>query len=94
MPAIDPAWIALIGTLFGGIGLKVAEKWLNRNSDNRSDRKDYRETVNELHERIDRMQDDIDELRRNLYASQEEAALLRVYIIEKGLPLPGKDYKE
>lgn len=30
MPAIDPAWIALIGTLCGGIGLKVAEHWLGK----------------------------------------------------------------
>lgn len=31
MPSIDPAWIALIGTLCGGIGLKVAEHWLGKN---------------------------------------------------------------
>lgn len=28
---LDPAWIALIGTLCGGIGLKVLEHWLGRN---------------------------------------------------------------
>lgn len=27
---IGPAWIALIGTIFGGAGLKMAESWLNR----------------------------------------------------------------
>lgn len=31
MPALDPAWIALIGTLCGGIGLKVLEHWLGKN---------------------------------------------------------------
>jgi len=30
MPPIDPAWIALIGTLCGGLGLKVTEHWLGR----------------------------------------------------------------
>lgn len=29
--ALDPAWIALIGTLCGGVGLKLAEHWLGRN---------------------------------------------------------------
>lgn len=27
---VDPAWIALIGTLCGGVGLKVTEHWLGR----------------------------------------------------------------
>lgn len=30
MPDISPAWIALIGTVFGGAGLKFTETWLNR----------------------------------------------------------------
>lgn len=29
--AIDPAWIAVAGTVFGGVGLKVVEHWLGRN---------------------------------------------------------------
>lgn len=29
--AIDPAWIALVGTIFGGAGLKAAESWLGKN---------------------------------------------------------------
>jgi hypothetical protein len=28
--ALDPAWIALIGTVCGGVGLKVTEYWLGR----------------------------------------------------------------
>lgn len=27
---MDPAWIALIGTVFGGVGLKVIEHWLGK----------------------------------------------------------------
>jgi hypothetical protein len=27
---LDPAWIALIGTLCGGLGLKILEHWLGR----------------------------------------------------------------
>lgn len=29
--SLDPAWIALIATVCGGVGLKVAEHWLGRN---------------------------------------------------------------
>lgn len=29
--ALDPAWIALIATVCGGVGLKVVEHWLGRN---------------------------------------------------------------
>lgn len=29
--ALDPTIIALIGTLMGGVGLKLAEHWLGRN---------------------------------------------------------------
>lgn len=29
--ALDPAWIALIATICGGVGLKVVEHWLGRN---------------------------------------------------------------
>lgn len=31
MASLDPAWIALIGTIFGGAGLKIAEHWLGKN---------------------------------------------------------------
>jgi septal ring factor EnvC (AmiA/AmiB activator) len=34
---IDPAWIALIGTICGGIGLKVAEHYLGRSKDRTDD---------------------------------------------------------
>ena len=30
MPQVDAAWIALIGTLCGGIGLKIIEHWLGK----------------------------------------------------------------
>lgn len=29
--ALDPAWIALVATICGGVGLKVTEHWLGRN---------------------------------------------------------------
>lgn len=29
--ALDPTWIALIGTVFGGVGLKTVEYWLGKN---------------------------------------------------------------
>ena len=29
--AVDPTWIALVASVMGGVGLKVAEHWLGRN---------------------------------------------------------------
>lgn len=29
--SLDPAWIALVATVCGGVGLKVVEHWLGRN---------------------------------------------------------------
>lgn len=42
---IDPAWIALIGTIFGGIGLKFAEKWLGRSKERTDDAAQIRDEL-------------------------------------------------
>lgn len=54
------AW-ALIGTLFGGAGLKVVEKWLSKSSDNQNFAKGIRD---ELRGEIKELRDEIDELRK------------------------------
>lgn len=42
---MDPAWIALLGTLFGGVGLKVAEHYLGRNQVRISDATQIRDEL-------------------------------------------------
>lgn len=43
--AMDPAWIALIGTVFGGAGLKAAEYWLGRSRVRVDDAKSIRDEL-------------------------------------------------
>lgn len=74
MPAIDPAWIALIGTLCGGIGLKVAEHWLGKGKvkvDDAARIRDelrleitaQREEIKELEQQVQKWQADYYDLR-------------------------------
>lgn len=70
-PAIDPAWIALIGTLAGGIGLKVTEHWLNRSKTSTDDAKQIREELRAQvvaqKAEIERLEADVDEWRNKYY---------------------------
>lgn len=59
MPAIDPAWIALVGTLCGGLGLKVVEHWLGKSKDKSDEATKLR---NELREQIDDLRKEIKDL--------------------------------
>lgn len=84
----NPGFLALLGTLFGGAGLKVVEKWLHRDIDDRSARKDFREEVNDLNGRIDKLEDEVTQWRTLYYHEQEQVALLRVMVIQLGGQLP------
>jgi len=88
--AIDPAWIALIGTILGGVGLKVAEKFLNKHAEQRDDRKDYREEINELRTRLDTVENEVTFWRNRFYEEQEDNAMLRVLLIQNGVSPPNK----
>jgi predicted nucleic acid-binding Zn-ribbon protein len=64
MADISPAWIALIGTVFGGVGLKLTEAWLSR-STKRDDtahqlREELRTQVMDLRTEITRLQTEAD----------------------------------
>lgn len=56
MADISPAWIALIGTVFGGAGLKLVEKWLNtsatKNDQQAKFREEYRMQIEDLQEEL------------------------------------------
>lgn len=69
--AIDPAWIALIGTLCGGVGLKVAEHWLGRNKIRIDDasriRDELRLEITAQREEIKQLEADVDKWREEYY---------------------------
>ena len=76
MPAIDPAWIALIGTLCGGIGLKVAEHWLGKNKVKVDDaariRDELRLEITAQREEIKDLETDVEKWRSEYYALRDK----------------------
>ena len=68
---LDPAWIALIGTLFGGVVLKVSEHWLGRNKTNSDDakaiREELRSQITSQKEEIRQLEDEVNEWRSKYY---------------------------
>jgi chromosome segregation ATPase len=74
MPALDPAWIALIGTVCGGVGLKFAEKWLGRDREKASDATQIRD---ELRIEIIAQRDEIKQLEIEVSKWREEYYNLR-----------------
>jgi hypothetical protein len=76
MPEINQAWIALIGALLGGSGLKVIEHWLNR-SKTKDDsatnfRNELRSDIKELRLELAKTEEELDNWRVKYYALMEE----------------------
>ena len=67
--AVDPAWIALAGTVFGGVGLKVVEHWLGRNKIRLDDAQQIR---NELRLEITSQREEIAQLEETANKWREE----------------------
>jgi len=69
--ALDPAWIALIGTIFGGAGLKAAESWLGKNRVKVDDaariRDELRLEITAQREEIKQLEEDVDKWRGEYY---------------------------
>lgn len=85
---VDPTWFALIGTIFGGVGLKIVEKFLNKNVERVSERKDYRDEIKELRERLDKVESEVDTWRERYYHNEEEIQTLRAFMIGMGIDPP------
>lgn len=76
MPEISQAWLALLGALLGGSGLKVIEYWLNR-SRVRDDsatqmRTELREEIKGLREELRTVEDELDKWRGKYYELMDE----------------------
>jgi uncharacterized damage-inducible protein DinB len=76
MPEINQAWLALIGALLGGSGLKVIEHWLSRSKvkdDTATDfRNELRTDIKELREELRKAEEEIDKWRVKYYALMDE----------------------
>lgn len=69
--AIDPAWIALIGTLCGGLGLKVIEHWLGKSKEKSDEatkiRDELREQIDDLRAEVRELETERDKYRNEYY---------------------------
>lgn len=73
---ISEAWLALIGALLGGSGLKVIEHWLNKSKVKddaaTSFRKELREEVTLLREELRKAETELDLWRDKYYSLMDE----------------------
>lgn len=92
----DPTVVALIGTLMGGVGLKVVEHWLAKGKAKMQDmanlKADVRATVNDTEarmdramERLDKVEAEVDDWRGKYYSAQEQILVLKAMMIGAGI---------
>lgn len=71
MPEITTAWIALIGTVLGGVGLKFVEHWLSRSKirDETASqlRNELRTEIQNLKQELNNVEADLDKWRGKYY---------------------------
>lgn len=82
--SIPPAVWALLGALFGGVGLKIVEKFLNRSVEARATRQDYRLEIKELQDRLDKVESEVDTWRQRFYEAEVKIARLKIQVIQLG----------
>lgn len=71
LPELSQAWLALIGAILGGSGLKVIEHWLNRTKVKEDSatslRAELREDLKATREELDKAEEEADEWRAKYY---------------------------
>lgn len=88
LTTLPPEIWALLGTVLGGTGLKIVERFLNRDVALRDDRRDLREEVKELYERVEHLEDEVTAWRDRYYAGQEQILMLKAMVIGAGIQIP------
>jgi len=73
---LDPAWIALIGTVIATVGLKVTEHWLNKNKTQNDDAKQIRDElrgqITSQKEEIERLESEVEAWRTKYYDLRDQ----------------------
>lgn len=82
MPEISQAWLALVGALLGGSGLKFIEHWLSRPKVKEdvasSFRNELREEVKNLRDELRKTEKELDEWRSKYYALMDEFSRAKI----------------
>lgn len=93
--SLDPAVIALVGTLFGGIGLKLVETWLGRKrikiDDAGNIRNELRLEIAALRIENSDHEKDVDVWREKYYRTYEKLINARAQLMLHGLSPPEDD---
>lgn len=87
----NPAAVATVFTILGGILLKVVESWLHKNQEYIASKKDYREEIAELRERVDSLEAEIERWRKVSHHLEEELTKARVQLVKLGVDPPPRD---
>lgn len=73
---LSPGLIALIGTIFGGVGLKITESWLTKSARKSDDAKEIRDelrlTISAQKQEIVELEKLVDRWRTDYYTVREE----------------------
>lgn len=79
---IDPIWIALIGTLFGGAGLKILEHWLGKTKTKTDEatrlREELRIEIVAGREEIKELEAAVEKWKKEYYDLRDEVNILKV----------------
>lgn len=96
--ALDPTVVALIGTVMGGVGLKVAESWLGKNrvkiTDAQQIRDELRLELVTLRAENKQLNSDVDKWQREYYDLREKVIQYRTHMVVHGLDPPDEEQKE
>lgn len=79
---IPAAWLALFGTMFGAVGLKVIEHWLGKRTreetSQTSMRNEFREEVKNLKAELDKEEAELDKWKARYYSLAEAYQTVRM----------------
>lgn len=82
MPEISQAWLALIGAILGGSGLKFVEHWLSRpkvrDDSATAFRNELREEMKTIREELRKAENELDEWRDKYYLLLEQFSRAKI----------------
>lgn len=89
---ISPAWVAVIGTVVGGVCLKLVERWLSNSKvkvdDAMNIRNELRTELVALREENRQLEDDVTKWREEYYDLRDKVVSLNTYMTLNGLTPP------
>lgn len=80
----NPAVVAGLFTIIGAVLLKLVENWLHKNQEVRETKQDYRDEIQELHARLDKLEEDLAKWRALAQHLEEELTKARIQVVKLG----------